>query len=687
MEFRLTTLFPLAFLLGILSGCGGPGETRLERFSSKLQDRLQTRKTRFQGLSRRLDQVEAESYFLEGYLQGITRRGGAPARNPGLLSGLDSEPSQVAPPESRSQGPRFGGSYRLALSTDPPTLDPVRIEDTTSFSVAIQIMEGLLEFDRDMNLVPVLAKSWSVSPDKRTYTFELHSGVRFHHGREMTAEDFVYSIGRNLDPRALGVRAYLFDRILGYPLFAALRRVGRAAGKSLAGENTDSEALMPDWKLLQQVDGDFLERRRILRSQAVLALVKGLLQWKLAPQKTSRKVLQGLVARTKGLSVWDFLRRGLRAPAPQRFVVELAEPFAPFVWNLPMVNAAVVPREEVERLGADFAFRPVGTGPFRLNSWKHDVGLTLEASEDYFRGRPYLDRIEYRILADPVTRLVEYQVGNLDSIHQLPDEKYLEIKADPPGELIEFPLLHVFYLGMNASQPPFDDVRVRRAFNHAINKRLILEKIKKGRGVVARGPLPPAFKAYDPALRGYDYDPQKARVLLKEAGYGPENPLRGVPLWFNTATGADANAKIAEVVQGDLREVGVELALEGMAWGTYLDRVHRCEAPLFRLAWLPSHPNGDSILYALFRSGSASNACCYQNAQVDQWLDLARSEHEEARRMDLYRRVQRQIVEDAAWIPLYHARQEVLKRPWVRDLPLNARGMEAARLRGVWLDR
>lgn len=660
-------LLPLLLVLPLLgTGCDPISRsTRTEALGTRIRAHDQGDRSALASLGERVTALE-------------TRRVGSPGAEPGAGA------RRVAP-----ASPVTGGTYRLALATDPPTLDPVRIEDTTSFSVACQVLEGLLEFDEEMNLVPVLAKRWSVSEDRRSYTFDLHQGVRFHNGREVTAEDFAWSFARNLDPKALGVRTYLFDRILGYPTFSALTRVGRALERSLSGEDPELDELEEARGRLRSLTVPLLERLGHPRPSEIAELARSLSAWADGPPPPGDPVPGGadLVQQAQGLSVRDFLRRGLRAPSRYRFVVELAEAFAPFAWNLPMVNAAVVPREEVERLGDAFSRRPVGSGPFRLVDWEPDVALRLEAFEDYFQGRPHLDRIEYRILSDPVTRLVEYQVGNLDSIHQIPDEKFDQIRADPPGELVEYPLLHVFYLGMNAQRPPFDDVRVRRAFQHAISRELILAKIKKGRGVLARGPLPPAFRAYDPELPKIEYSPEKARALLTEAGYGPTNPLRDVPFWFNTANGADANAKIAEVVQADLKAVGVELTLQGMAWGTYLDRVHRCEAPLFRLAWLPSHPNGDSLLYALFRSGSASNACCYQNHEVDSLLDQARSEHDEARRVALYRRAQRKIMlEDAAWIPIYHAREEVLKRPWVKNLRLNARGMEAARLRHVWLE-
>jgi peptide/nickel transport system substrate-binding protein/oligopeptide transport system substrate-binding protein len=653
---------PLVLAL-LVAGCGRApiGET-----VARLDESQARTSTRRAALRTRVDQLERRSAFLEGALTGMARRQRAAAVR-GLAPAPEIPASTPPRPEvlpATPRGIRFGGELRLALPTDPPTLDPVRVEDTTSFQVGVQIMEGLLELDEDLNLTPVIAERWTVSPDRRTYTFHLRRGVKFHNGRELTAEDCVYSFARNLDPKALGVRTHLFDRILGYAPYSAMRRVATATRERSEGNTVDAEALQPHLEELRATDQVALARLGHPRPAETAALVREVLDgWAVRGDVRSP---QEISADVDEVTVHDFLGRGLEAPDRYTFVVRLNKPFAPFLYNLPMVNAAIVPREEIEGKGEAFAYAPVGAGPFRFVSWEHDVSVVLEAFPDYFRGRAPVDRIRYRILPDAVVRLGEFEIGNLDAIGGVPDEKYPAIKAAAeagtyPHVFREYPLLHVFYLGLNPNQEPFTDVRVRRAFNHAVNKQLIVDKVRKGRGVVARGPLPPSFPAFDPELEGYGFDPDKARELLADAAEDAGGELEDVTLWFNTATGQDANAKIAEVVQAQMADVGVSLGLNGMAWGTYLDRVHRCEPAMFRLAWLPSHPNGDGLLYALFR-------------------------HDDAKRISLYRAAQRRIVEDAVWIPIFHATQEFLARKELKGVRLNARGADAIRWRTAWFE-
>lgn len=687
------TLLLLVALALVSTGCGG--DDRMEAAAARLEDIEARGASRRGELAIRVRRLEKQSAFLEGALTGLARRrrSTGPARAPVLARERPPLPTPPAAPEvlpATPRGIRFGGDLRLALSTDPPTLDPVRVEDTTSFQVGVQIMEGLLELDEDLTLTPVIAERWEVSPDRKTYTFHLRRGVKFHNGRELTAEDCAYSFSRNLDPKALGVRTHLFDRILGYAPFTALRRVAAAMVERGDGEEVDADEVAPQVAVLRALDRVALARLGHPRPAEVAALAQEVVaKWEDAAHGRSPEKLQAAVGK---LPVQEFLARGLEAPDRYTFVVRLSRPFAPFLYNLPMVNAAIVPREEIEGKGEDFAFHPVGAGPFRFVSWEHDVGITLEAFPDYFRGRAPVDRLRYRILPDAVVRLGEFELGNLDALGRVPDERYPAIKAQVeagtyPAVFREYPLLHVFYLGLNPNRAPFDDVRVRRAFNHAVNKQLIVDKVRKGQGVVARGPLPPSFPAFDPALEGYGFDPAKAKALLAEARADAGGELAEATLWFNTATGQDANAKIAEVVQAQLADVGVELGLNGLAWGTYLDRVHRCEPAMFRLAWLPSHPNGDGLLYALFRSGSDSNATCYSNPEVDQLLDAARGEHDDATRIGLYRDAQRRIVDDAVWIPLFHATETFLSSKKLQGVRLNARGVDAIRWRTAWFEK
>ena len=692
--------WPLAGLLLLLplTGCVSISKvSELDALEQKMRESENRHRGDLMQLEDRVRQLENRNQYLEGLLTGLGSGGGLPAAPRAGASGTPGAarigtlpPPPPPSPRTQRDPRRYGGTYRLAVATDPPKLDPAHLQDTTSHAVGAQMLEGLVQFDEDLNIIPCIAEGWDVAKDGKTYTFHLREGVKFHHGREVVAGDFVYSFGRILDPKTLSTRTWLFDSILGYPLFQAYRRIGDALRKQAAGE---------EWKA-----ADYAEHRDLLAA-ADVARLKGLghpnpvAAAELAAELVAFLDEPGdcgdcakrLREQVDGLSSWDFLKAGLSAPDENTFRVRLARPFAPFISVLAMVNAAVVPQEKVEELGADFAFHPIGAGPFRFVRWDHDVVVELEAFDDYFGGRPYLDRLTFRVIPDDVTRLTELKVGNLESVNRIPDEKYPAIKADPTpwGVLVEKPTLSVFYIAMNVEKAPFDDPRVRQAFNHMVNPLPIIDKIRKGRGTPAVGPLPPSIPGYDPELQGYEYSIEKAKALLAEAGYEDPSELGIVDFWFNSSNPQDVNSKIASVFQQYARDAGITLRLNPVEWGTYLDMVDRGDPAILRLAWIGDYPDADNFLYVLFHSSAIGqgNASRYNDPQVDAWLEEARESADHDRRMELYRKAQRKIVGDAPWIPIYHQTDAFLHKEYVKGAVLTGRGPDAIRYKQVWLDK
>lgn len=683
----------LALAVSALPGCVTISrESELSKLEARLRTEERERQRQLGELETKLAEVERKYTYLEGYIAGLAAtRGSGAAAAPGPLpaaSAMPPPPTAPAAPAGRDPA-RFGGTYRQALVSDPPRLDPALIEDTTSHRVGAQLLEGLVEFDDALEVVPCIAESWTLSEDRTTYTFRIRPGVKFHHGRVVEAEDFAYSFRRILDPKTASPRVWLFDQVLGFDSFQALRAVGGVLKRIVQGEAAAAGELAPFRAALDRVTPEALARAGHPDPAGVAALARETAAF--IDGGAPAAAAAGLEARLAGLSHLDFLKRGFEVPDPRTFVIRLSQPFAPFIAVLAMANCAVVPREKVEELGDRFSFQPVGAGPFRFVEWVHDVSLTLEAFPEYFQGRPYLDRLTFRIIPDENTKLTEFEVGNLDSVNRVPDEKYEQVKNDPafPGVLVEKPILHVFYLGLNVEKKPFDDARVRRAFNHAVDRKTILEKVRKGRGTLAKGPLPPGLPGYDPDLAGYDYAPERAVALLKEAGFDPPSKLGKVGFWFNTSTGSDVNAKIAEVVQENLRRIGVDLEFHPVEWGTYLDMVNRGDPQMLRMAWVGDYPDADNFLYILFHSSviGQSNTARYRDDGVDRMLEKARVSADSAERIALYREAQRKIVADAPWIPIFHMTEPFLAKPWVKGAVLNGRGADAIRMKTVWIDK
>lgn len=706
---RTLLLASLALSLTFLTSC-----VRIERQSvvGALEERVDTLERRTDSLERQLAQERRMRRIEEqiGHLaQQIQARPPVAAPSAQEGSPVASVPAS-APAEAMTvpglAGPehpeRYGGYSRQPLATDPPSVDPAHITDTTSHRVGGQIVEGLVEFDDDLNVVPCIAQSWEVSPDSQKYVFHLKKGVLFHNGRECTAEDFVYSFARLLDPKEASERGWLVADVLGYREFEILQKASGLLRQVQAGqtEKLSADRVNEAVKSLGEITAEKLAEIGHPRIEAVLAHAGAMASalgevqqaYEGGGDPAGVAVAAGLIDAQRSFPVREFLTAGLRAPDPYTFEIRLSRPFAPFLTVLAMPNVAVVPREEVEKWGERFRDHVVGTGPFRLVSWEHGVSIELEAFDDYFRGRPYLDGIKYRVLPEQAAHVTEFKIGNFDSINTLDDEKYVEIKNDPdfPGELQEKVTLSTYYIGMHCEMPPFDNKLVRQAFLHAVNKDIILNVVRKGRGVSARGVLPPDMPGYNPDLPDYEYNPEKAKELLRQAGYADPADLGEIPLWFNATSPSDPNAKLAEVIQENLRGIGVNLKLQTTDWGTYLKKLDRGELPLFRLAWIADYPDPDNFLYVLFHSsmkGPPGNHAHYSNARVDELLDRARRISDQDERTRLYQEAEKLIVEDAPWIFLYHAKQTFLHKPYLKDAHLTGLGPDAIHFRPAWLDQ
>ncbi|MBI3890154.1 MAG: ABC transporter substrate-binding protein [Candidatus Wallbacteria bacterium] len=637
---------------------------------------------------------------VERRLDAAVAAGGAVARLDAIEARFGTVRGTREKSPAVSSGPSRGGIYRQGLPTDPPSLDPAHFTDTTSWRVALNLFDGLVEQGDDLAPAPAIARSWDVSPDGTVYTFHLADGVRFHNGRTVTAQDFVYSYRRLLEPRTASERAWILEEVLGNRPFAAL---GKARAVLSAYADGRAEKLgLPRLKealaALGRVDAATLDRAGVPGAGRVLALAARARQALVSVESASGARTPGTVGVEAGLlrelgqlELGDFVSRGLTAPDRLTFRIELGRPFAPLLGLLTLPNGAVVPHEEVERLGESFSRHPVGTGPFRFVSWQANVSLELAAFPGHFRGPPLLAGIRFRTLPDGVARLNEFEVGNLDSVNEVPDEKYEAIRANPrySGVLEEAPMLSTYYIGFNVTKKPFDDPLVRRAFSHAIRKDAILRVLRRGRGTVARGVLPPGMPGYDPGLAGYELDQAKARELLARARDGDPRKLGPIQYWYNAAAANDPNALLAEAVQQQLREIGVETKLASTDWGTYLGKLDRGEAPMFRLAWVAVFADPDAFLFPLFHStmrGQSGNTTFYSNPLVDELLERARTTMDLSRRLALYGQAERLIVADAVWIPLFHSRPAFLRKPWVHGAKLTAAGPDAMKMRGIWLE-
>ncbi len=358
----------------------------------------------------------------------------------------------------------------------------------------------------------------------------------------------------------------------------------------------------------------------------------------------------------------------------------LETPRPTFLLTLTGVQLSIVPKEEVEKAGQDFGQRPVGSGPFIFESWSRDDKIVLRANPNYFGGRPYLDRVTFRIMKEEVTRDAEFQTGSLDMM-TVGDAVYNQYRADPKyrDDIIEVPELFTRTIIFNPNEKPFDDVRVRRAINHAVDRKLVVEKVVLGKAYPAVGPLPLSNPGFNKDLQGYSYDPKKARQLLSEAGLreGFEMEL------LATATGA----RVMEGLSSFLQDVGIRLKITQIESATLIDRARSGD---YKSLYYSTGGEVDPVAFLENRlhsknRGRAGNYALYGNPEVDRLLDEAGSTTDEARRIQLARQAERIVMSDAPWFFFNYNKAVIVHQPWVRGLQPVPTDIDYQDLSKVWL--
>ncbi|MDQ3396822.1 MAG: ABC transporter substrate-binding protein, partial [Deinococcota bacterium] len=254
------------------------------------------------------------------------------------------------------------------------------------------------------------------------------------------------------------------------------------------------------------------------------------------------------------------------------------QPYGPLLLTATMPYTGIVSPAAVERYGEDFGRNPVGTGPFKFVEWRTNDRITLEANEDYWRGRPELDRVIFRTVPEEGARMLSLRTGEADMVLLPSPSELSALEADPNFIVEGAPGVGIFYLAFNLDRPIVSDVRVRHAIAHAIDRELIVEAILEGGGVLATSVIgEPVFGHKDMGLlERYPYDPERAIELLQEAGYtlggdGLMHDANGQVLHLDALPSNGRSLKdreIAETLQEFLRQVGIEVQLDLFEWAT-----------------------------------------------------------------------------------------------------------------------
>jgi peptide/nickel transport system substrate-binding protein len=341
---------------------------------------------------------------------------------------------------------------------------------------------------------------------------------------------------------------------------------------------------------------------------------------------------------------------GVRVIADDTVQITTRFPFAALLNHLTHPATSIVSPAAVGRFGAEFARNPVGTGPFKFESWIARDRITLVRNDDYWGGPPQIARVVMRPIPEASTQIVELESGGVDVVFNMPADAVPRLERNPRVTVYKEPSFSANYIGFHLERPPFNDVRARRAVGHAVRVAGLISFFLKDLALPANGPLAPVVFGANPDLPGYEYDLDRAKALLAEAGVRPGARARLVV--FESAEWR----RIAQAIQASLQPVGIQVEVDVVEFGTWLSRLERGDFDLYGMRWGTVTLDADYTLYSLFHSSQIPNPnySRYRNPEVDRLLEEGRATADQGRRERLYRRAQALIVRDAPMIFLYY---------------------------------
>ena len=472
--------------------------------------------------------------------------------------------------------------FRMTIKNEPPTLDGSLATDSVSFTILTNLMEGLTQYDAELNPIPAIAKRWEYSNEGRTITFYLRDDVFWSDGKNVTASDFEYSWKRLLAPETAAQYAYfLFD-------------------------------------------------------------IKNAFEYNSGTLENSSQV-------------------GVRALASDILEVTLKKPVVYFPSITTFMVTFPLRQDIIEKYGDDWTEpgKIVTNGPYLLEKWEHEYKLILKANPQHYEGKPKINEVQIFVIQEPTTALTLYETGELDYI-ELPPIAIPHYKNSP--EYRNKPQLRVYYNGFNITKPPFDNILVRRALAHSINRSLI-PKILKGGELAASSWIPKGMFGYNEDI-GSKFNPQKARSLLANAGYADGKNFPKVTAVFNTG---DVNRLVGEYLQDQWKKhLNIDIKFESQEWKVFLSRLDLDPPQIFRLGWGADFPDPDNFMN-LFIKTSGNNRLRWANQRYDQLVARGSTLKNPLDRKKVYDDAQILLSEiEVPMIPLFVSAQNLLVKPYIR---------------------
>jgi oligopeptide transport system substrate-binding protein len=547
-----------------------------------------------------------------------------------LLSACQNQKKEFVFTEAKG-GRFYGGTFRYNEEEYLKSLYPLNVTEVTAHRIAEQIYEGLVKFDDStLAVLPCLAKSWDISADGMKYTFHLRNNVFFHDddcfenniGRKVTAHDF----------------KYCFDRLC---------------------YNNPAEN-----------QGFWIFKD----------IVHGANEY-YAKTETNKNDFSGV--------------SGIVAIDDTTLQIQLIQPYAVFLARLGLIFTKVYPKEAVEKYGSEMRLHCVGTGPFFIKKILDNqvVFLTKNkkywAKDEYGNQLPFLENIKVTFIHEKKTELQEFVAGKSDLVYKFPLEMIDEIidintnlkPAYQKFQLQFLPSMSLQYYGFLHQGKIFHNKAVRQAFCYAVDRVKLCKYTLKNSGFPAiYGMVPPGTGTYDPTLvKGYTYQPEKARKLLAEAGYPNGKNFPKVTLQLNS--GGSRNTQVAEAIKKMIEEtLNIKIELLMIPWAQHTEAVEAAKADFFRLGWIADYPDAENFLN-LFHSKHVPkdttektyiNSYRYKNSEYDAIFNNAITITNETERNLMYAKADQKAIDDAVVLPNYYDIDFRILQSNVRNCPQNA---------------
>jgi dipeptide transport system substrate-binding protein len=340
----------------------------------------------------------------------------------------------------------------------------------------------------------------------------------------------------------------------------------------------------------------------------------------------------------------------------------LNTPEAPFIADMAMDFASILSAEYADAMmkagtPEKVDLEPVGTGPYTLEQYQKDAVIRYKANADFWGGKAPIDDLVFAITKDAAVRWAKLKANECQVMPYPNPADIATMKQDPDVTVLEQEGLNIGYLAFNTEKKPFNDKRVRQAINMAINRDAILKAVYQGAGTKAKNPIPPTIWSYNNATKDYAYDPDAAKKLLAEAGLknGFKTKLWAMPV----QRPYNPNAKLmAELMQADLKKVGIDAEIVSYEWGEYLKRGKNGEHEMLLQGWTGDNGDPDNFLYQLLsctaaKDGSNRARWCFK--AFDDLVTQAKQTSDVAKRTALYEKAQLVFKEEAPWVTVAHS--------------------------------